>query len=899
MASAAPLNLKAAENILRAQVRLLVQHKPAPQLQSAFNNYKTAWGKAPSNEKKVNKSPSKIQQALARVSGAAGKIRGRFSRAPIPVFPPSLTSLNLTKVNAYFKSQPNAAQVNANKRARGAKKDFFGRWTYRTTSGLNKNIAKFWTEYNAKNKNLETMARTRNFTKYVPLGRKTNKNIKTYPKYTQFFTNAEALKGLNARRDELLGQTPSSLPSNITAFNKSVDDLLKQYDKYKGYNSAVRSSKNLMNHKVSTKSTRELSANRNVFKGFTNLNKNNKPTKYLTSGRAKRVGENRLLYGTDPEFAKFWNAYNKSESARRLKAAVEQAEASLGVASRTNLTLEQLTDAVNAVLASAAEAEEIFKTANKSNKTVQAMRTRASTAAYRARAILKQKTNAIAKEKANRVVAIRRLDSEFNHENTERKRKLIIANEMTRLLGTDITNNVAKSMVARRRAAANAMKAKNNANAAAKAKANATAAEAAATRNIGYKTTVLENLLAKNVKTMNYTVAGQHDTNVQAAYTAYTSAVSQGIGKLPNAARKLITEHRTKFNSEVKQVQSETVARRVKLVANKISANLNGKTVNNLPAAIAKARVNIATLPNGPNRTRANAAIKAAEAKLAANTNAKKIAANKEAAAKAAAAAKANVITKINLITKLNTTLNNTTPPAAAVQAATKARTDFKRYFDEIAKLVKAHTLNTSTITGYASIKNKNTAIKELEKKAAARNKFVIMGRNNFPAGMTNKEKNNAVRKYLAKKPTLANQAANRKTRAGKFGMATVDPNLKAFFAAVKAKMNAEKAARDRIIRDIKKVNFTLPKTGPFTGQIRMARSTRNMINKELFRANLRRLFGTRRGNNANRLVEEYWKNSIPASSTARLTGLGGVAGVPPPPLPAPPSGPQATGTTI
>ena len=526
------------------------------------------------------------------------------------------------------------------------------------------------------------------------------------------------------------------------------------------------------------------------------------------------------------------------------------------------------------------------------------MRTRASTAAYRARAILKQKTNAIAKEKANRVVAIRRLNSEFNDENTKRNRKLIIANEMSRLLGTDITNKVAKSMVQRRRAAANAMKAKNNANAAAKAKANARAAanakaEAALIR-IKESSLKLRPFILKNANTtMTTNQLKNIIKSINSLSTAYNNTVQEALPHLSNNEKSKLNKDKF-FENRVPAAKAAAA----RALANKIAMDLNGKSDTNLTTAIAKALVNIDTLPNGPNRTRANEAIKAAEAKLAANTNAKKIAANKEAAAKAAAAAKANVITKINLITKLNTTLNNTTPPATAVQAATKARTDFKRYFDEITNLVTTHKLNTTTINGYENINKKNTAIKELEKKAAARNKFVIMGRNNFPAGMSNKEKNNAVRNYLAKKPTLANQAANRKTRAGKFGMATVDPNLKAFFAAVKAKMNAEKAARDRIIRDIKKVNFTLPKTGPFTGQIKMARSTRNMINKELFRANLKRLFGTRRVNSANRLVDEYWKNSIsatPASSTARLTGLGSVAGVTPP-LPAPPSGPQAAG---
>jgi hypothetical protein len=134
----------------------------------------------------------------------------------------------------------------------------------------------------------------------------------------------------------------------------------------------------------------------------------------------------------------------------------------------------------------------------------------------------------------------------------------------------------------------------------------------AATQNIGDKKNTLETLIDKNVKTMNYTTAGQHYTNVQDAYTAYTSAVNQGIGKLPNADRKLIADRRAKFNAEVKQVQSSASARRAQLMANTISANLSGKTGANLTSAITKARVNIDTLPNGTNKTRAQAALNTA-----------------------------------------------------------------------------------------------------------------------------------------------------------------------------------------------------------------------------------------------------------------------------------------------
>ncbi len=134
-----------------------------------------------------------------------------------------------------------------------------------------------------------------------------------------------------------------------------------------------------------------------------------------------------------------------------------------------------------------------------------------------------------------------------------------------------------------------------------------------AAKNIAAKMDILQELLeSKKVKTMNYTAAEMHDTNVQKAYAAYTAAINLSVGKLPNAARKLVTEQRAKFNTEVKQVQVNAAARKAQLMANAISNSLKGKNGTALNAAIKKAQVNITTLPTGTNKSRAQAALNAA-----------------------------------------------------------------------------------------------------------------------------------------------------------------------------------------------------------------------------------------------------------------------------------------------
>lgn len=80
MASAAPLNLKAAENALRAQVRLLVRGgQKGPEFNTTFTAYKKAWANAPNNVKKANKSPSFLSKFFSRAM--SNKTNGALSFA--------------------------------------------------------------------------------------------------------------------------------------------------------------------------------------------------------------------------------------------------------------------------------------------------------------------------------------------------------------------------------------------------------------------------------------------------------------------------------------------------------------------------------------------------------------------------------------------------------------------------------------------------------------------------------------------------------------------------------------------------------------------------------------------------------------------------------------------------
>jgi hypothetical protein len=318
------------------------------------------------------------------------------------------------KAENYFKTQPNSNRVAANKQQAGAKKRLLGGWNYGVN---NSRTATFWKGYNVLDKNLQNMARTGNFTRYIPLGRNANKNIKKYPKYTQFFTNVKNLPGLDARRNALLAQEVGILPNQIATFNKSVDDLLKQYNKYKGYEPVSKSYAQLAQHKGGVKGAYMTSANRTVFKGLANKG----PSEYRLAKR--NAVSNRKAYGTDPEFKKFWNAYNKSEAALKLEAAKAAAIAAANKASATNISVTNATTAAANAARAAAEARAHFNKTNRST-VLRSVRDAANTASKRAQASLEaaKKRNAEAASKAAKITKLKQnISSARNSANKARQ----------------------------------------------------------------------------------------------------------------------------------------------------------------------------------------------------------------------------------------------------------------------------------------------------------------------------------------------------------------------------------------------------------------------------------------------------------------------------------------------
>ena len=355
-------------------------------------------------------SNMKTRLTAPRVKAAAMNVASaislaiRLRRAP-GVPSGTLPHVEFTKAENYFKTQPNSNTVQANKLKAGAKKRLLGGWNYGVN---NSRKATFWKEYNALNKSIENMARIRNFTRYIPLGRNANKNIKKYPKYTQFFTNAKNLPGLNTRRNALLVQEVGILPNQMATFNKSVDDLLKQYNKYKGYENVEQSIGNLARRKGGVKGAYMTSANRTVFKGLANKgpeayrNALPSPEQGRTIGR--NVVSNRKAYGTDPEFKKFWNAYNKSEAALKLAAAKAAAVSAANKASVANISVNNATTAAANAARAAAEARTHFNKTNRS-AVLKSVRDAANAASKRAQASLaaakKREADAAAKTAAN------------------------------------------------------------------------------------------------------------------------------------------------------------------------------------------------------------------------------------------------------------------------------------------------------------------------------------------------------------------------------------------------------------------------------------------------------------------------------------------------------------------
>ena len=356
----------AMENI-RGNAKKAVENAAAA---AAAANVSAAAGSAAAAVK-VNATPSALRALLNK---AAAAIKNLTTRKPAASNNPPHITFN--KAENYFKTQPNSNSVAANKQKAGAKKRLLGGWNYGVN---NSRTATFWKGYNVLDKNLQNMARTRNFTRYIPLGRNANKNIKKYPKYTQFFTNVKNLPVLNTRRNALLAQEVG--PLQVNAFGQSVDELLKQYNRYKGYEPVTKSYAQLAQHKGSVKGTYMSSANRTVFKGFANKG----PAEYRLAKR--NAVSNRKAYGTDPEFKKFWNAYNKSDAALKLETAKAAAVSAANMASYANISVLMATTAARDAAAAAAEARAHFNKTNRST-VLKSVRDAANSASKRAQASL-------------------------------------------------------------------------------------------------------------------------------------------------------------------------------------------------------------------------------------------------------------------------------------------------------------------------------------------------------------------------------------------------------------------------------------------------------------------------------------------------------------------------------
>lgn len=500
--SGAPANLSAAQNAamnaFRVLVKKLLNKNAAPNALHAATNTAVVAIRAYQNKKA--QAPNSVAAAAANVSrgnavpttqksfmaGVVGKLSNMKTRLTAPRVKaaamnvasaislaarlrratgvPSGTPphVEFTKAENYFKTQPNSNTVQVNKLKAGAKKRLLGGWNYGVN---NSRKATFWKEYNALNKSLENMARTRNFTKYIPLGRNANKNIKKYPKYTQFFTNVKNLPGLNTRRNALLVQEGGILPNQIGTFNKSVDDLLKQYNKYKGYEPVTKSYAQLAQHRGGVKGAYMTSANRVVFKGIANKG----PAEYRLAKR--NAVSNRKAYGTDPEFKKFWNAYNKSEAALKLEAAKAAAVSAANKASAANISVANANKAAANAARAAAEARTHFNKTNRST-VLRSVRDAANTASKRAQASLaaakKREADAAAKTAANAKAAAKAV---ANAQKAEADRVAAeakaVANKTAKI--TKLKKNISNA----RNAAFRALQAVN----AAKAEAEATKAQ--------------------------------------------------------------------------------------------------------------------------------------------------------------------------------------------------------------------------------------------------------------------------------------------------------------------------------------------------------------------------------------------------------------------------------------
>jgi hypothetical protein len=295
-----------------------------------------------------------------------------------------------TQLNKYFNSQPINAQVTANKLKSGAKKGILGKWNYTGGTRGPSSTANFWVAYNIKNKAFQNKLATGNFASYIASGRNATNNIIKYPKYKEFLTLAGGLKNLNAERNKLLQKKLGPGKNNIgiandqiklEEFEKSINNLKGKYAEYTGFKPATNSISLLVAKKRNTVSRRSANANRTVFKGFANKG----PAEYRLAKR--NAVSNRKVYGTDPEFKKFWNAYNTSEAAIKLEEAKARAVAAANKASAVNISVANATTAAANAARAATEARAHFNKTNRST-VLKSVRDAANAASKRAQASL-------------------------------------------------------------------------------------------------------------------------------------------------------------------------------------------------------------------------------------------------------------------------------------------------------------------------------------------------------------------------------------------------------------------------------------------------------------------------------------------------------------------------------
>jgi len=357
---------------------------------------------------RANSTPSALRVRLTALKNkAAAAIRNL--KTPKPVAPPP-SALNISNVNKYFASQPSSAQVNANKRARGATKGVMGRWTYPSTTPFTAQVAEFWKKYNTKNKNIENIARTRNFTRYIALGRNTNKNIAKYPKYGQFFKNTTALKNLNAKRNELITRAVASDPASIEGYKKEITNLMNTYrTTYKGYTPANISIQRLNKKSYDVVNQKAKNANRESFaRAIAGGLKS-----YAAAVPSRNLKINRSRYGVrpyPPDFVAFWTEV----AAANLDKAKAKAENAANRAMKNNATVNTATAASVEAKAALAEANLLFKNTNQKRTAVLALQATRDAASGAAQGLVltKKRVEAAAKAAAAAQAAVNKAKRE-------------------------------------------------------------------------------------------------------------------------------------------------------------------------------------------------------------------------------------------------------------------------------------------------------------------------------------------------------------------------------------------------------------------------------------------------------------------------------------------------------